>query len=109
MDGWNVLKDVVKKKKRKKEIVKKKLFLFFPPQHCISKTFTLDDFAPYILHPVSVFKINAGETLTISVEKGMDGGGWLCCQTVRHTVTRSSHETRISVHPHNTTSANVND
>lgn len=27
------------------------------------------------------------ETLTISVEKGMDGGGWLCCQTVRHTVT----------------------
>lgn len=86
MDGWNVLKDVVKKK-IKKEIVKKKLFLFFPPQHCMSKTFILGDFAPYILHPVSVFKINAGETLTISVEKGMDGGGWLCCQTVRHTVT----------------------
>lgn len=30
MDGWNVLKDVVKKKERKR-LLKKSYFYFFPP------------------------------------------------------------------------------
>lgn len=108
MDGWNVLKDVVKKK-IKKEIVKKKLFLFFPSQHCISKTFTLDDFAPYILHPVSVFKINAGSRNSYYKCRERDGWWWMALLPDCPTYCNSSHETRISVHPHKITSANVND
>lgn len=89
-------------------MLKKNYFYFFPPsivslRHShwmiLHHTFYIQ-----FQHSKSMQEV---ETLTISVEKGMDGGGWLCCQTLRHTVTRSSHETRISVHPHIITSANV--
>lgn len=109
--GWlECLKRCCKKKKERKRLLKKSYFYFFPPsivslRHShwmiLHHTFYIQ-----FQHSKSMQEV---ETLTISVEKGMDGGGWLCCQTVRHTVTRSSHETRISVHPHKITSANVND